>query len=155
MHIKHSRSAALLRIVVYNPNVEQQLKSRSYTSYKIGMKMLTLPEYGFFTTCHSIRRRTDGQSHAPSGTLDSKMSSTCAKHVENNKVGARGWLASNFGLDKDSGFVNEQTHQVGVFVPLHPTKVTRTTSIMSTNVTTNQFGKHSNPAVSITSTSAY
>ena len=41
------------------------------------------------------------------------------------KLDPEDWLVQNFELSKDFGFANFQIHQTAVFLPHHPTKVTR------------------------------
>ena len=65
-----------------------------------------------------------------SGVSESKTSTTCAKHNEDCEVGAEDWLPQNFELCNDFALSNCQNHQKTMFMPDHPTKVTRTTSIM-------------------------
>ena len=66
-----------------------------------------------------------------SGTLESKTPNSCAGHSEEYyKVGARDWLAQDFELSQDFGSMNYQIHRTALFSPHHPTKVTRTNSLM-------------------------
>ena len=62
-------------------------------------------------------------------------SNTCEEHMNHCKVGAEDWPVSNFELSKDSTFVNCQIHKTVFKRHHHPTKVTRTTSIMEPSKT--------------------
>ena len=79
---------------------------------------------------------------------EGKTSNTCAKHIEDGKVGTKDWLVQDFELSKDFGSVNCQIHQTTVVMPHRPTKVTRTTSVMEpsliepTNVTKSPIRAH-------------
>ena len=64
-----------------------------------------------------------------SGAQESKISNTCAQHIEDCKVGAEDSIAQNFELGTVLTLVNYQNHQTAGFMP-HPAKLNQMTSIM-------------------------
>ena len=91
--------------------------------------------YGFFTTPHSIRRRRDGSNiHWHQQRQKTKPLRTCAKHIEDNKVGTEDRLVQKFETSKVFGSVKYQIHQTTVVMPCQTTKVTRTTSIVELSI---------------------
>ena len=130
--------------VSYIQNLEHQWKSRSFSSYKIGMKMLTLPELWLLhdiLLC-SFRRRTDGSVIRVLQTLwkaKTRIRAQSAQNIANLEPEDR--LAQNFEVSKGITVANFQIHETAVNMPHQPTKVKRTTSILEpsliepTNVT--------------------
>ena len=64
-----------------------------------------------------------------SSTLDSKISRTCAKHVEDRQVGVEDLIAQKFELNTDFTLANYRIHQTAVFM-FHPPTGTQTTSMV-------------------------
>ena len=110
--IKHITFTTHLSISFSHPqNMEHQWESRSCTSSMCGMKK-TLP------VMVSSRYLARWLIHTfTSGALESNISNTCAKHIEDRKVGAR-------------DLETYQIHQTAVCILHQPTKVIWTTSIM-------------------------
>ena len=103
--------------------VEHRWTSRSYTSHSIGLKIRTLPE---LWPLHDIFFENREEPMAQSYTYTTSNIAKLAPKI---------WLVQNFELSKDLGSLNYQIHQTAVFMLHHPTKVTRTTSIMQASLT--------------------
>ena len=111
--------------------IEHPWKSRSYTSSKSGMERRTLPELWLPHDILFDSEKDRWPTHTlPADASEGKTWSTCAKHIEDCKVGTEEWLVRNFDLKKDVGSVIYRIHQTAVFMPHHPTQVTRTISVM-------------------------
>ena len=147
--IIHDSSATLASNTLHSSHmsesiqqVEHHWKSRSEISYKIGMKIMTLPELWHLhdILLDSEKDRWLIHTHSPEAS-ENKTSKNWAKHIEDYKAGTEDRLVHNFDFNKDVGSVNYQIHQTAVVMRHQPTKVTRTTSIMEpsliepTNVT--------------------
>ena len=118
----------LLALIVSRPrNIELQSQCRSYFSSE------TLPE----SRPPHVRFWRLGENPTAESCLDARRE----EHTEDCRVGAEDWLVQNFELSKDSTLVHSKIHKTVFKRRRHPTKVTRTTSIVEpsllepTNVT--------------------
>ena len=109
--IKHITFTTHLSIGFSHPqNMEHQWESRSCTSSMCGMKK-TLP------VMVSSRYLARWLIHTfTSGAPESNISNTCAKHIEDCKVGAEDFIAQNFELSRDYIYISHRfTRQQCVF----------------------------------------
>ena len=67
-------------------------------------------------------------------TLSRKTVNTCPRPIEDCKVEPEDRIEENLGRSKDCGSVNCQIHGTSVLMPHHPTRVTRTTSILESSL---------------------
>ena len=101
--IKHTTFMTHLSTVFFShpQNMEHQSESRSCTSSMCGMKK-TLP------VMLSSRHLARWLIHTfTSRALESNISNTCAKHIEDRKVGARDLIAQNFELSRDFIYIGD------------------------------------------------
>ena len=102
----------------------------SYISSNSGMEIRTLPESRLPRDILLDTEKDLWPNHTVTpGFLESKVSRTCATHVEECKVGVDDLIAQQYALNIDFALANSQIHQTAVFMPHSPT-VTQTTSIL-------------------------
>ena len=125
----------------YPSSIEHQWKSRSYTSSMSGMEIRTSPGSRLLHDILLDMEKNRWANHFfTSSTLDSKISRTDAKHVEDCKVGVEGLIALKF--EQDTIRVPHLT--VGTLQKDHPQKTDGTQLTPLVNIMTRTTFTQSN-----------